>query len=251
MKQEMDFILSIAKDMGCSLKPGDRILDFGCGAGELVKCFLDQKFDAYGTDIDAFWVMGNTRTEHPEWQGKDLKRFGKIENSPYHLPFEDNTFDFCCSTVVLEHVDNYSEAFAEIHRVLKPGGGTLHFFPARWRPIESHVLVPFASVFRSRQYLAFWAILGIRNWFQKGLPWREVARLNEEYLHNHTYYHSARTIRQYAKPIFGNIEFPHSSYVRHHYGKLGKIGRSLYVPGFSALATTFGMRAIYMTKKPN
>jgi len=248
MKQEMELILSIAADTGCAPKNGARVLDFGCGAGELVRCFLDQGFDAYGADIDAFWLHGDTRNPQPQWQGKNLKRFGKIEERPYRLPFEDNTFDFCCSTVVLEHVGDYREAFAEIHRVLKPGGGTLHLFPARWRPIESHVFVPFSSVFQSPWYLAFWARLGIRNQFQRGLPWREAARLNAEYLRDHTNYLSAKAIRQIALDAFGNIAFPHHSYVRNHPGMIGKLGRLAPVPGYSVLATTFGTRVISMTK---
>ncbi len=235
--------------MGCDLKPGARVLDFGCGAGELVKSLLDQGMDAYGADIETYWLLGDTRTDHPDWQGEDLKRFGKIEWHPYRLPFDDNTFDFCCSTVVFEHVRNYREAFAEIHRVLKPGGGTLHTFPARWRPIESHVYVPFASVFQSRPYLAAWAILGIRNEFQKGKGWRETAELNANYLQSQTNYLSAQTTRQHALATFGNIEFPHQSYIRNHPGKLGKIGRILSLPGYSALATTFGQRVILMIKE--
>jgi SAM-dependent methyltransferase len=249
MKQESEFILSIAKDTGSSLAPDSKVLDFGCGAGELVQCFLDQGLDAYGADIEPYWITGTERTKNPRWQGDDLQRFQKIEWTPYRLPFEDNTFDFCCSTVVFEHVQNYRESFAEIQRVLKPGGSTLHIFPSRWHILESHVFVPLASVFQSLPYLSMWAILGIRNQYQKGKTWREIAQLNADFLQTQTTYLSAQAIREHAMATFGNIQFPHQNYVRHHYGKIGQIGRLFPIPGYSALATTFGHRAIYMRKE--
>ncbi len=45
------------------------------------------------------------------------------------LPFGDNTFDFVVSDEVLEHVQDHAWAFAEIERVMKPGGINLRYFP--------------------------------------------------------------------------------------------------------------------------
>lgn len=39
-----------------------------------------------------------------------------------NLPFEDNEFDVAVMDAVLEHIPNVSNAFAEVARVLKPGG---------------------------------------------------------------------------------------------------------------------------------
>jgi ubiquinone/menaquinone biosynthesis C-methylase UbiE len=41
------------------------------------------------------------------------------------LPFEDGSFDFAVSTLVLCTVDDPARALAEIHRLLKPGGQLL------------------------------------------------------------------------------------------------------------------------------
>lgn len=45
------------------------------------------------------------------------------------LSYEDASFDLCTSTEVLEHVPDDSRAFAELHRVLKPGGVLLFTVP--------------------------------------------------------------------------------------------------------------------------
>ena len=71
------------------------------------------------------------------------------------LPFADNTFDFVFSDQVLEHVQDHNLAFAEIARVMKPGGISLHIFPARLKPTEAHVFVPLGGVMQSRWWLTF------------------------------------------------------------------------------------------------
>ena len=48
------------------------------------------------------------------------------------LPFEGGTVDLLVSRVVLEHVDGVPAAIAHIHRVLAPGGRTIHFVPGRY-----------------------------------------------------------------------------------------------------------------------
>ncbi len=55
-----------------------------------------------------------------------------------HLPFPDNTFDTVLSHEVLEHVENDTQAVAEIVRVLKPGGRAVIFAPNRLYFFETH-----------------------------------------------------------------------------------------------------------------
>ena len=48
---------------------------------------------------------------------------GNVRNEDVqHLTFEQNKFDLVTCSEVFEHVPNYMEGFAEVRRVLKPGG---------------------------------------------------------------------------------------------------------------------------------
>lgn len=48
------------------------------------------------------------------------------------LPFEDESFDLVFSEYVLEHLDNPGAVFAEVQRVLRPGGKFISVAPNLW-----------------------------------------------------------------------------------------------------------------------
>jgi SAM-dependent methyltransferase len=152
-------------------REGMRVLDLGCGDGTLVEAYGHAGFEAYGCDFDL--------------SGADGKLL-PIARQPYRLPFPDRWFDAVVSHTVMEHVENWDETLSEVARVMKPSGCTLHLFPARLRPIEPHVLVPFAGVLRSRWWLRVWAWAGVRNLFQHGMTNTEVVAHDESFLNNHT-----------------------------------------------------------------
>ncbi len=108
----------------------------------------------------------------------------KIEMNKYKLPLEDDSIDFLFSGQVFEHVIDYPTTLAEIQRVLKPYGFSLHDFPSRYKVIEPHVYFPFASIVKNKTWLTFWAYLGIKYNFQKGMPAKEVAGENYHFLTN-------------------------------------------------------------------
>lgn len=57
------------------------------------------------------------------------------------LTFPDAVFDLCTSTEVFEHVRNDLAGFAEVHRVLKPGGAIVFTVPlSRDRPTVERVV---------------------------------------------------------------------------------------------------------------
>jgi SAM-dependent methyltransferase len=199
--------VGILKDYGCILSKDQYILDFGCGSGRHTYEFRDQGFSAIGFDLH-----NNVRLR----EESDIRFFiFPDENVDHRIPQPDNTFDFVFSTSVLEHVTDYNSALREIHRVLKPGGVSLHEFPSRWRPIEPHIYVPFGGRFRSYSYFLFWAAMGIRNEFQVGKKWREVAQLNWVYSRTGLGYLTKREILFYANLHFKRVTFMEANLIRH------------------------------------
>jgi SAM-dependent methyltransferase len=221
----IEFFRAVARDAGCDLGGEAKVLDFGCGDGTAVAEWQVAGFDAYGCDK----VL-----EQPS------ERLRLIEQ-PYRLPFHDASFDFIVSNEVFEHVQEMDLAFSEIRRTLKPGGLSVHRFPARWNPIEVHTLVPLASVIARYRWIALWALLGVRNRFQKGKPWREVAMDNTQYLRTQTNYPSRRRIRRLARRYFARVEFSETLALKH-----GDRSRALYpvVRALPPVAWAYGeMRA--------
>ena len=223
------------KDLGFPLKKGMRILDFGCGDGEMVKTFTSMGFDAYGVDII-------------DCPALDADHYSKIGFDPYRLPFEDGFFDFVFSSSVFEHAQNTAECFSEIHRVLKKGGATLHSLPSPYRLSEAHIKVPFGGVIQSRSWLKLWARLGVRNEFQKGLSWQETYRRNVGYCRDGLNYHSFGELKKIILPIFGNVKVVKKEYIDHMPGGAARLGRKLKMPFFADLIFIFREWEIFMRK---
>lgn len=224
-----------------------KILDLGCGKGDLVASLLARGHDAYGCDI-----ADSTASDFKS--SAETDRLRAIALDPYRLPFDDGQFDCVVSTQVLEHVLDLESTFREIHRLLKPGGISLHTFPGRHVPVEPHVFVPFATVIRNHIWLYLWAALGVRNRFQAGKTAAEVARLNYAYLHAHTNYppksqildkaccFSEATFREDVFFLPGPEERKHRSMKKRLFVRLGGNRLRTWFHG------TFVMRALYLRK---
>ena len=118
------------------LRPGDRVLDMGCGAGR-------HAFEAYrrGADVIAFDQDADELATVREWFAA-MREAGEVpagaeadvkEGDALALPFADGEFDRIVAAEVLEHIHADVDAIKELVRVLRPGG-TLAISVPRWLP---------------------------------------------------------------------------------------------------------------------
>lgn len=103
------------------IKTGDAVLDIGAGAGTdilLAALLVGPEGKAYGLDM--------TRAMHEKLHANMGKM--KLENvvplfgNAEEIPLEDESIDVVTSNGVLNLVPDKKKAFAEIFRILKPGG---------------------------------------------------------------------------------------------------------------------------------
>ena len=244
-EQSPQLLLDILDDLGAGVHGDQKILDFGCGRGQLVAAFCERGLDAWGTDIKPYWEGDSP---------SPATRLSAIAPDSYNLPFDDESFDLVFSTSVFEHVQNYQQSFAEIHRVFKPGGNTIHIFPDPWvLPVEPHMFVPFASVVHFRWWFLLWAFLGIRNSFQYGKPWREVADLNYAYAQSGIHYEPRAAVKRMVCNLFGDVVYPSKSYLAHSPGGAAKLGRKIStvvpLPYYDKLLFSVREQVIFATKR--
>lgn len=92
-------------------QPGERILDLGCGDGQLTARIAAGGVDVRGVDASAAMVAAA--------RGRGV---GADEAPAEKLPYSNASFDAVFSNAALHWVRGQDAMMAEVHRVLKPGG---------------------------------------------------------------------------------------------------------------------------------
>lgn len=107
---------------------GRRVLDLGCGRGEIVFQCLSQSARAVGADY-ATAALSLARRILPG----DVPPL--VRSDAKHLPFPDDTFDVVFMLDLVEHLlpDELAASYREVRRVLAPGGRLIiHTMPNLW-----------------------------------------------------------------------------------------------------------------------
>ncbi len=110
----------LRKLLGAELDDGyDRSLEIGAGTGYFSLNLLGAGLVAEATCTDISPGMVQTLSANARRLGLTVKTARADAES---LPFADASFDLVLGHAVLHHLPNLRRAFAEFHRVLRPGG---------------------------------------------------------------------------------------------------------------------------------
>ena len=109
-KYETDLLLQMLHP-----KPGERILDVGCGTGVFTQDVLDCGATVIGIDLSLPMLeKALIRTRDTDFSG--------LCGDMCALPFPDNSFDRVFSMTAIEFVADAEKAIAELERVTRQGG---------------------------------------------------------------------------------------------------------------------------------
>ncbi|MDI3297720.1 MAG: class I SAM-dependent methyltransferase [Bacillota bacterium] len=128
------------------IRPGDRVLDVGCGTAEL--SLLAARETGPGGRVTGVDIAeGMLRVCRQKIAGSPLAgRLEFLRADAQALPFPDGSFDVVVSGFMLRNVASLDRALGEMARVLRPGGRVavleLTHPPSRW------VAAPYLAYFR-------------------------------------------------------------------------------------------------------
>lgn len=121
-----------------------RVLDLGCGTGSGIDKLMRRYPKAKFVGVDFADVMLRKATKKGRWWRKPALVCADMQS----LPFADNSFDLAYSNLALHWCTSPDLPFAEIQRVLKPGGlflfssfgpDTLKELRDAWRTVDGYV----------------------------------------------------------------------------------------------------------------
>ncbi len=161
-------------DIVKNLKPhGGRLLDWGCGYGQMSYLLRNRGFEVVSYTIEA---------EEPSPSNVFLRDqnldvvYGK---DPVRLPFENESFDVVLSCGVLEHVEDESGSLSEISRTLRPEGFlVVMMLPNEWSYAEFLARNIFKasdhdrlySIKKMRRLLSRFGFQAVKTWYSNTLP---------------------------------------------------------------------------------
>ena len=115
------------------VRPGDKIVDVGCGTGDLSFACLDAgAANVTGVDVarPMLPIARRKATHRPE----GTRTSGFAAGDGTRLPLPDESVDGWCSAFVVRNIPDLDAAIAEAWRVLKPGGRLANLEITKMKP---------------------------------------------------------------------------------------------------------------------
>jgi SAM-dependent methyltransferase len=207
------YLLHCAEEIAAS-KPGVRILDYGCGGGEIVAAGRRCGLDIVGAEV--FFDGGSSRLEA---QATGLLGTMITEIHQGRLEYGDGVFDLVITNQVIEHVADLDAVLTEISRVMKPHSMLVSIFPTKevlreghvgiplvhWFAKDSRCRLPYALAFRALGFGHFKRDKSVRQWSTDALAW----------LDKYTFYRTrADTLKAFRKHFVVTEIEPHYAHFR-------------------------------------
>ena len=123
-------LVSLSAAVGRYAQAGDRILDLGCGTGELTRALAAAGLRVAGCDISRQMLL-----RAPRDRG-GCAGWVQLASGWRRLPFASAAFDVVVAASVLEYVAEPAAVLCECARVLRPGGVVLYTVPDLRHPIR-------------------------------------------------------------------------------------------------------------------
>ena len=117
------------------LRPGDRLLDLGCGFGRHAFEALRRGARVVACDMALPELGQVAATAHAMKEAGEIAptlSCASVNGDGTRLPFADESFDRIIASEVMEHVPDDDAALAEFIRVLRPGGTIAITVPAEF-----------------------------------------------------------------------------------------------------------------------
>lgn len=174
-EEEEDFFRRMCVDE--KFLKGKLVLDVGCGIGRLADRLSQRNAEVVGVELSsgvekAWGLVGNNPRVH------------FIQGNLFSLPFRPRVFDYVYSKGVLQYVSDPREAFRQMSRFVRPGGGlsvTLYpplprFFSLLNQGVRAMTLRFPLGLVHSLSLIAVpflspaWKISGVK---ERRIPWRD------------------------------------------------------------------------------